>query len=342
MIQELKKEFSLFKLLVLLLTIAISIYLIQILWQFLSNFSDIIIILVMAWLLSFILEPLVRILENFLKVSKVVSAIIVYLFFAFIFSLAVFIFFPVVTSQLQSLSKIVPVYFSAYPKFVQTWNNAITNSVDSLIGLIPSLASLFLNIILILFLSFYFIVDKDKINEEIYKLAPNGWHKNLKFTQKVIDETFSSFLQIQVIFGVILGLSTWIVLTVFGVNFASSVALLAGILTIIPIIGPLLALVPPVFVVLATSGSSATTAVLIFAILLLIQQIVFNFVGPKLMGKAFKLHPIVVFLSIIIGFKVAGPLGAIFVVPVLGVTVIVLKRLGHYFINPPPETLNKS
>jgi predicted PurR-regulated permease PerM len=52
------------------------------------------------------------------------------------------------------------------------------------------------------------------------------------------------------------------------------------------------------------------------------------------MEKAFKLHPIVVLLSILIGFKLAGAMGAVFVVPVLGIAVIVIKKLGYHFLNP--------
>lgn len=341
MLEEIKKEFTPLKFLVILLTVAVSIYLLQILWQFLGNFSDIIIILVFAWLLSFILEPLVDLISKFSKLPKVWSALTVYIFFGILFSVMVFIFIPLVITQFESLSKIVPTYLVSYPKVVQTWNNAVTNSVDTLISIVPSLATVFVNIILILFLSFYLIIDKDRINDEIYKLAPRTWHKNLKFIQTVIDETFASFLQIQVIFGIIAGISTWIVLRLFSVDFAASIALIAGILTIIPLIGPILALIPPVFISLATNPNNATAALLIFAILLLIQQIIFNFIGPKLMGRAFKLHPIIVFLSIILGFKIAGPLGAIFVVPVLGIFVIVLKQLGHYFINPPESSDKK-
>lgn len=335
MLEEIRKEFTPFKFLVILAIIAVSIYLLQIFWQILGNFSDVIVIVVLAWFLSFILEPLVHFVARVSKLPKIWSAIIVYIFFAILFSAMIFIFIPVVSAQFQSLSKIVPAYLSQYPKYIQTWNNAVTNSVDSFIAFIPSLATIVLDIILILFLSFYLIIDKERIDEEMYNLAPKAWHRNLRFVQKVINDTFSSFLQIQVIFGVIAGVTTWIILRVFSVDFAASVALLSGILTIIPLVGPILALIPPVFVVLATNPNNTTVAILIFILLLLVQQFISNALGPKLMGRAFRLHPIVVFLSILIGFKIAGPLGAIFVVPVLGIFVIVLKELGHYFINPP-------
>lgn len=334
MLEDFKKELTSFRLLATLLTIAVSIYLAQIFWQFLGNFSDVIVIVVIAWLLSFILEPLVDLIERITKLPKVISAVIVYAFFAILFSVMIFIFIPIVVQQFQTLSKIIPKYLSSYPKSVQAWNNTVTHSVDTIISFIPSIANIFVDIILILVLSFYFIVDKEKINEELYKFAPKSWHKNLKFIQKVIDDTFSSFLQIQVIFGIIAGITTWIVLRIFSVDLAASVALIAGILTIIPLLGQFLGIIPPVFIILATNPNNPTEAVLVFVILILIQQLIFNAFGPKLMGRAFKLHPIVVFLSIILGYKIAGPLGAVFVVPVLGIFVIVLRELGHYFINP--------
>jgi predicted PurR-regulated permease PerM len=52
------------------------------------------------------------------------------------------------------------------------------------------------------------------------------------------------------------------------------------------------------------------------------------------MGKAFKLHPIIILLSFVIGAKIAGPLGAVFAIPVLGIIGIIFRELGHYFINP--------
>lgn len=334
MFAEIKKEFTLFKLLVFLLTIAVSIYLLGIFWQVLGNFYDVIVITVVAWLLSFILEPLVDIISKFTHAKKLWSALIVYIFFAILFTIVIFILLPSVASQLQSLSKIIPKSLSAFPSFTKTWDNVVGNSFNNLISFIPSVATVFVDIIIILVLSFYLIIDKEKINEEIYKLAPKAWHTKLKFIQETINETFASFLQIQVLFGILAGVSTWIVLRIFSIDYAASIAIIAGLLTIIPLAGPLLGILPPAFVVLVTRPENPILALAIAAILLLIQQITYNAIGPKLMAKAFKLHPIVVLMSILIGFKVAGAMGAIFVIPVLGIAVIVIKKLGYHFLNP--------
>lgn len=334
MLEEIKKEFTPFKFLVFLLIIAVSIYLLQIASQVIGNFSDLIFVFVIAWLLSFILEPVVNLTSKLSKLSIAWSALFIYLLLGVLISIFILILVPLVSSQLQSLSVIVPQYFSSYPQFINTWNNLIKNSADTFITFIPSFANALVGAILILFLSFYLVVDKDRITREIYRLTPKNWHDNLRFVQKVINETFSSFLQIQFIFGVIAGITTWIILAIFRTDFAASAALLSGLLTIIPLVGPILALVPPVFIALATNPNNPTIAVIILVILLIIQQVLFNYVGPKLMSKAFKLHPIIVLLSIIVGFKIAGAFGAIFVVPILGISVMVIKELGHYFINP--------
>lgn len=335
MLESFKKQYTSFRVLVILLIIAVSIYLFQIFWQALSAFSDILVMLILAWLLSFVLEPLVNLISKVTKLSKLISALIVYAFFGVLIAAGIFLFIPIVVLQFQSLSKVIPGFLDQYPGLIQTWNNSITKSVDIFITLIPSLATIIIDTILMLILSFYLIVDKERINNEIYNLIPKPWHKNFKFIQTVIDTTFASFFRIQIIFGIIAGISTWIVLTVWGVDFAASVSLLAGILTIIPILGQFLGAVPPAFIVLVTRPEAPLEAVMVFAILVGIQQVAFNVIGPKLMGSAFKLHPIVVFLSIIIGFKIAGAIGAVFVVPLLAIFVIVVKQLGRYFINPP-------
>lgn len=334
MIDEFKKELTSFRLLATLLTIAVGIYLFQIAWQVLGNFSDVIVIMVCAWLLSFILEPAAFKVSQAAKLSMVWSALIVYIFIAVIFTVATIIFIPTVITQLQTLSAIFPVYLSYAPKAIQSWNYNFASAFDNFLNYIPSVAQSLVSILMILILSFYFIVDKERINTEIYNLAPKKWHENLKFIQKVIDDTFASFLRVQVLFGLLAGISTWIVLTIFGINFAASTSLIAGILNIIPLIGPLIGLIPAVLVVLVSDPANPTKALLVFVILLLIQQITYNAIGSRIMGKAFKLHPIIVLLSFVIGAKIAGPLGAVFAIPVLGIIGIIFRELGHYFINP--------
>jgi len=334
MFEEIKKEFFSFRLLAILLTIAVGIYLLQIFWQAFQNFSDVLSIVIFGWLLSFILEPLVNLVAKFTRLPKAYAAIIIYAFFALLFTLIIFSFIPLVANQIQTFSKLIPVYIATAPKFVQTWANGLTSSLDNVVSYLPSVANFLASVLIALILSFYIIVDRNRINNELYNLVPKKWHENVHFIQGVIDETFASFLRIQVIFGIMAGIITWVVLRIFNIDFAASIALVAGILAVIPLIGPILALIPPVTLAFIFNPQDPSKALVILVVLAITHQVAFNIVGPKLMGKAFKLHPIVVLVFSLLGFRVAGVLGAIFAVPVLGIIGIVVKKLGYHFINP--------
>lgn len=334
MFEEIKKEFYSFRLLAGLLTIAVGIYLLQIFWQVFQNFTDVLSIVIFGWLLSFILEPLVNFVGRFTRLSKAFSALIIYIFFAFLFAIIIFNFIPLVIGQIQAFSKLIPFYLSSSPKFIQTWANGLVASLGNVVSYVPSVANFLASVLIALILSFYLIVDKDRINHELYRLAPKKWQENLHFIQGVIDETFASFLRIQVIFGVLAGVITWIILRIFNINFAASIAVVSGILAIIPLIGPILALIPPVALALIFDPTNPTNAIIICVVLIVTHQTAYNIAGPKLMGRAFKLHPIVVLIFSLLGFKIAGILGAIFAVPILGIIGIVFRKLGYHYINP--------
>ncbi len=338
MINDIKKELTSFRLLAILLTIAVLIYLSQIFIGVIGHFSDVIIILLSAWVLSFILEPVANKIAKVTKLSLLLSAFLVYLFFAVVFSVGVVLFIPIVTFQLETLSKLIPEYLESAPRFLQNWNSVVVRGLENSAGILPSVANFFVSVLLVLILSFYLIVDKQRINEEMYRLAPSSWHRNMKFLEDVINDTVASFLRIQVIFAVLQGVLTWVVLTIFGVPFASSTSLIAGFLAIVPLIGPILGLIPPTAVALISSPNNPSETILIFAILLIAQQVIYNSLAPRLFGKAFQLHPIIIFLSFILGYKIAGGMGAILAVPVLGILSILIKEYAHNFINVPENS----
>ncbi|MDP3987711.1 MAG: AI-2E family transporter [Candidatus Levybacteria bacterium] len=329
MLEDLKKEASLIRILVLLLIAAVGIYLLGIAWQLFSNFSDIFIILILAWLLSFILEPVVEKIKNLTHLSKTFSTLITYLLISAIFSGVIFLFIPLVTSQIQTLINIIPSHLESAPGFINRWGDTLISYLNNSISLVPSVAQFLFSIFLVFILSFYFVVDKEKINNELFALTPKKWHDELKFMQNAIDTSFASFLRVQLIFGLLSGVATWIVLRIFNIEFAASAALLAGLLTIIPLVGPILALIPPTIVGFIVNPNQL---LIIFIILLILQQIIFNVIGPKLFSRAFRISPIVILISFLVGGKIAGFIGALFAIPVLGILTVFAKELSHRFL----------
>lgn len=331
MLDELKKQFTSVQILITLLIVAVGIYIFQVAWQVLGQFSDIFVLLISSWLISFILEPAVENTTRITKFPKVISALTVYLVLLGLVTVVVFLFVPIVSLQYIGLTKILTKYFASYPGIINKWGDLVNSSLTNSLAYIPSVANFFFSFFIVLIISFYFIIDKQRINTELMNFIPQKWHKDTRSIQQLIDNTFASFLRVQLLFGVLAGVTTWLVLILFHIEFAASTAVLAGIFALVPLLGPVLSIIPPILVVLITTPGQA---LVIFIALLIVQQIIYNVLGPKILGNVFKLHPVVVLLSFIIGYKLAGPAGAIFAVPVLGILFVLIHRLSHYFIHP--------
>ena len=320
MFEDFKNEISSIKYLSPLLLIAVIIFLVQVALQVLNTFSDIVIIIVFAWILSFILEPMVYFVQKKFKIPVILTTLFVYFLFGAIISVSVYILIPVMSEQIQILSKVLPGYLKSSPDFIQKGSAVFFSSLGNYVYIIPSVAQFLVYFITILILSFYLIIEKDTINKTFYKMTPRSWRPHVKFLEETVDHTMSSFLRVQLIFGIISGIFTFIVLFLFGISFAPSTSVVAGFLTIVPVIGTVLALIPPFLVSFVADPSKS---LFILAILLVGQQIIYNVLGPKLIGSAFKIHPIIVLLSLLIGFKVAGLIGSIFAIPIVSIATVV-------------------
>lgn len=331
MIDEFKKLTS-FRILTALLTIAVGIYLLEIASKYISEFSDVLLIFVFAWILSFILEPPAEIIGKVFRIPKVISTLLVFFLLGAFVVLTVVLFLPAIVSQFHTLSQLLPEVVSKLPPTLRKSLSGFVLSINSISDysyIIPPIAQFFFNLITVFILSFYLIIEKRTIAQEIFHLSPRSWHKNINFVLKVIDQTFASFLRIQLLWGIVGGLTTWIVLSFFHIKLAASTSIIAGVLSAAPVIGPIIGVIPPAIVAFIENPASA---LLIIAILLIIQQIIFNVLGAKIVGIAFKINPVVVMLSLLIGFKVAGAIGGIFAVPFISIAFVIGREFHNYYL----------
>lgn len=324
MLQDLKRDLSSVQYLYHLLFIAAIIYLAQVFLQVLNQFSDIVLIIVFAWILNFILGPIAGFVNNRGKIPLVPSTILVYILFGAIISFSVYLLIPVISQQAFILSKILPIYLEASPPQIQKASETFLTSLGDLSLIIPSAAQFLVYFLTVLVLSFYMIIEKKTINTTLHRMLPKSWLPHVEFFEEAVDRTMSSFFRVQIMFGLIAGFVTFIVMFILGISFAPSTSVISGLLTVIPVIGVVLALIPPFLVSLVQDPSKA---LLILIILAVANQVIYNLIGPKLIGGAFKIHPIIVLLSLLVGYKVAGFIGSVFAIPVVSIMTIVGKEI---------------
>lgn len=317
-----------FRILVIAISSFAAVYLLQIFLSLLVVFNDVIIILVLAWLISFIFEPLIELLQKG-RLSRTNAALIVYLLFSLMMIWLLVLTIPILTLQINALLTVLPNNLDQTPAWANRLTDFFLSALNNSVILIQKLASLLFYIVFVLVLSFYLVVDKEKMWSALMRLVPKNLHDEAEFLRNAIDHSFAGFLRTQVIFGLLFGITTLIFLLFVTPAFALLASLLAGLFTILPLIGPLLAMIPA-FVVLLPLGLSQ--ALWLTLILFIFQQVELNILGPKIIGKTMKLHPAWVLVAFLLGFKIAGIWGAIFAVPIASIIGIIASALLPRFL----------
>jgi len=339
--------------LILLVIIGAS-YLVQALLQFLSGFANIILILVLAGLVAYALEPLIEGLQgisfptrhraaerlNVWHPSRPMSVAFVYLSLVILVIIVVAAFIPATVAQvneiaprLNSVALLQAALLNVTQEFLGRLN--ITADVESLVGntinglqayatpllqntasVLTGILSLLGNVVLVILFSFLLALDGPHFIQKFLAAMPDGLRQETRVLVVTIDRAVGGFLRSQLLQAAAVGVATGVVMSIFGVQAALVSALFAGLFMLIPLIGPLLALIPPVLATLLTAPNQLFWVVIP---LIVFSAIVVNGIIPRVVGKALGLHPLVVLVTLLVGFQVGGFWGAFFAVPVTGI-----------------------
>ncbi len=313
---------------ILFVSLAIIIYLIR----------DIFIILFFAIVLASTIKGPVDFLENY-KIPRVIGTLIVYLV---IFGILAFIIYQIIPSaiiDLQLLNQEFPDViekFFANLKTLETQSikyfdiiNRFQNYILSIANLLKQAASSFIqttsyllggaaSALSIVIISFYLSVQKNGIENFIKAIFPKKWENYILNLWLRSQNKMSNWLRGQIILCLAVGILTFIGLKILGIKFAFLLALIAGILEIIPYIGPIMSAVPAVMLALFQNPILGLWVIVLYII---VQQLENHFLVPVIMAKAIGLNPILIIVSLLIGAKLFGILGLIIAVPMAGVIV---------------------
>ncbi len=213
--------------------------------------------------------------------------------------------------------------------------NSIWGVVGSLTGTLTSavtgVAAFVIQTLLVFFLSFLFLLNVPSAYDTLFNLIPRSYHREYSLLIDRIIDVWNGFFRGQVIVGLVIGLLTWIQLILMGIPGAEVLAVFTGIISLIPTIGGLIALIPLALVPLLqgstviTNLSPLTLALAVVIVSLIIQAIIWNIVQPKIMGDAVALPLPIIVIGLFIGTAIGGILGAFLIAPIMGTIRVALE-----------------
>lgn len=203
-------------------------------------------------------------------------------------------------------------------------------------------------ILLVLILSLYIIIDIPKIGSYIDSLAPvRSIQQDLQALWRRFSEIWKAYLRGQILISLLLFAVYTVLLPLLRVNNAFGLALAAGALEFLPVIGPVASSVLIILVALFQDSTAfgLTTVqygLLVTLCVVAVQQIESNIIVPRIIGNSLRLHPVVVLLSVLMGTSLAGVLGAVLAAPVMASAKLVVTYAWYRVLDQPLTFLEEA
>lgn len=287
--------------------------------------------LIFLFLVSFVvmagLRPFVDRLER-LKIPRAFAILFIYVALFVLIGLAFSLIIQPLAEQSERLLREIGRYISAVLPSVNFTPEQITQQIPPLLqnvfkitsGVFSSLVGFFTFIVF----TFYFLLERRHLKHFLKNFVGLEAEEKIARVFRQVEEKLGSWVVGQVTLMVIIGVSTYIGLRLLDVEFALPLAIIAGLLEIVPILGPVISAIPSVLVALTVSP---ILAIAVVALYFIIQQIENNIVVPFVMRKAVGLPPLVTIVAIMVGGKLAGIGGVILSVPLLVSLQVVIREL---------------
>jgi len=304
---------------------------------FLYFLRDLVLVLLTAIVIASAIEPATKWFMRY-RVPRVLGVLLVYVIVAVILFGIFYLFLPPLLNEASGLYTILPQYVdsvvnfgtTAAPLATEVVNQgssglSLQNAIESLQsaignvseGFVKTISTVFggvISLILIIVFSFYFAVQERGIEDFLRIITPLKQQEYVVSLWKRSQVKIGRWMQGQLILGLIIGILTYLGLTVLGVQYALILAVLAAIFELIPIFGPILASIPAILV--AFVSGSPTLGFMVIGLYLIIQQFENHLIYPLVVKKVVGVPPLLVILALIIGAKLAGFLGIILSVPI--------------------------
>jgi len=312
--------------------------------------------------LAYILDPMARFFtKKLLKDDpkhRWLGILLAYVVALLIIALLVWMIVPQVISSIQALFTSLPGYLqgaeemlvhlqqeygldvtkataalNSYEDLIGKVYAAITGWMPQVVGYVSNFASNFVAVFTAVASSIYMLADKEHLLHQLKTLAhaflPPDVAANVLRICQFANSNFTGFFIGKIIDSAIIGLLTFIAMTILRLDYALLISVVVGITNIIPVFGPFIGAVPGIIILLFVDPIQA----LIFGVLILVvQQLDGNFIGPKILGQSVGVSALWVLFAIVVGGDLLGIVGMVIGVPLFATIYGLLQELTHFML----------
>lgn len=307
--------------------------------------SSIITPIIVAYVFYYMLNPFVNFLEK--RMSRFIASLLA-IFVGIITILIVIVgVVPIIVEQTQNLITALPRYIEVVKGYLEEYsdnayvqvvveyvnNNLNVSKISEKLvsiatsgaqGVVSSISSTASVLVTMPFVLFFLLKDASHFNKFVISLLPKKLEKPVAETIDEIDDKVGSYIQGQMLVSLCIGVMLFIGYNIIGLHYAFSLATIAAFLSIVPYLGPVIAITPAMLVAASTSWIMVLKMLVVWVI---VQFLEGNIISPNIMGRSMNMHPLTVIFVILIGVNIGGVVGAILGIPVYSILKVLVGKL---------------
>lgn len=311
--------------------------------------------IVLSAIFYYLLVPIVDFFER-KGVKRIYSIFVLYLIIIGILTILIVSVFPLLRDQIMGLVESFPNLVSDIERMIeqvigsqflnqvqQTLNfnvsdlatqvsdqaTAILDTTFSSIGtIIGSVSKTVMAIITVPFILFYLLKDGKKLPDYILNFLPMLIRSHTFTVLKEMNKQISSYIRGQIVVSMCIGILMFIGFVIIGLEYAPVLALIAGFTSVVPYLGPAIAITPALIIAIVTSPYMLLKLIIVWTIVQLIEG---KFISPQIMGRNLHIHPITIIFIIILAGNLFGFIGILLAIPGYAVLKVITTHLFEYF-----------
>ncbi|XID96080.1 AI-2E family transporter [Paenibacillaceae bacterium WGS1546] len=303
----------------------------------------------------YLLNPLVDYMEK-RNVKRAYSIMALYLLIISILTLIVMKVIPLLSAQITSLIVQFPTYSQDAKLQFESWvGNEYFNQIQGLLGidtsklvdefagwvssvmgnvwsgigsLVGRITETVIAIITVPFILFYLLKDRKKLTPFVLGFLPTSLRGRSFRVLLEMNHQISSYIRGQIIVSFCIGLLLYVGYLIIGLDYSLVLAVIAACTSIVPYLGPAIAITPALIVAMMTSPIMLVKMIVVWTVVQLVEG---KFISPQIMGKTMRVHPITIIFVIIVAGNLFGIIGIILAVPGYAILKVIATHLFRWF-----------
>ncbi|UOQ91670.1 AI-2E family transporter [Halobacillus shinanisalinarum] len=303
----------------------------------------------------YLLRPIIGLLQQF-GIKRIWGILITLVLVAGMITLLVILIIPFLEKQFMSLAEELPQYLMEMADSIDQWlrnsmfagyydnlfkdvgglveqlpedlSSYASSTIEGITNIISTLTSVIIAIVTLPFILFYLLKDGEQLPNMFLKIMPPKVRPEVSRVFKGIDHQLSAYIQGQIIVSFCIGVMMYIGFVIIGLDYALLLAAIASVTSVVPYLGPTIAIMPALVIAIVTSPFMVLKLAFVWTAVQLLEG---KFISPQIMGKSLHIHPVTIIFVLLTAGHLFGVVGIILAIPGYAILKVLVVHLFYWY-----------